>query len=79
MKEASAKQLGKTRPHNICLLEGCDRTTVGSERLCVIHYYQLPRATRQALATQDSQTEKRDHRLVTFVLGGLPLEHIHIV
>lgn len=77
MKEASAKK--QDRGSNICLVEDCDRPTVGSERLCVIHHYQLPRPTRQALAIRDDRTEDRDHRLIAFVLGRMPLEHIHIV
>lgn len=65
--------------HHVCLLPGCERATVGGERLCEIHFYRLPRATRSALAIEDQFSEDRDRRLLAFVLGGVPLEQVHII
>ena len=75
MMDKSAKKLD--RPHNICLLEECNNSTVGSERLCALHHYQLPRSTRQALALEERAKEK-DQRLIAYVRGGQPLDRIYI-
>lgn len=68
-----------TGPHNVCLVRDCESATVGGERLCAIHYYRLPRPTRQALALEDERAGDRDHRLVAFVQGGVPLDMINII
>ena len=77
MMDALVKQ--QDRPRNICLLEGCDNPTVSTARLCAIHHYRLPRATRRALAIEDRHAVVRDHRLVAYILGGQPLDQIFIV
>jgi hypothetical protein len=69
----------RTGPHSVCLVKGCESATVGSERLCAIHHYQLPQATRAALALEDQFSEDRDRRLLAFVLGGQPVEHVYII
>lgn len=69
----------RTGPHGVCVVKGCEQATVGGERLCAIHHYQLPRATRAALALEDEFSEDRDRRLLAFVLGGQPLEQVHII
>ena len=74
MNGAMVKQ--QDQPHKFCLLRDCRGPALKDECLCALHYYQLPRATRQALAIQDEQTRYRNLRLVRFVLGGQPLERI---
>lgn len=69
----------RTGPHSICMVKGCDNPTIGSERMCAIHHYKLPRATRQALAIVDEFSGDRDRRLMAFVLGGQPLDQVHII
>jgi len=66
------------KARHICLAPDCSRVTLPSERLCALCYYKLPRETRQDLAIQDERTEIRQARLVVYVSGGQPLEHIRI-
>ena len=73
--DALAKQ--QDRSNDICAVPDCGKLTAGNEKLCVIHYYQLPRATRAALAIQDELTRERYRRLVIMINGGQPLDQIY--
>ena len=67
------------RSNDICAVPDCGKLTAGNQKLCVTHYYQLPRSTRRALDIQDRLTAERDRRLVVMILGGQPPDQIFIV
>jgi len=68
--------MGNPAPKLKCL--GCGRRTYLGQSLCVKCWFRLPADTRLALLKNDSFAGKRQDRLLIYIAGGQPLEHIVI-